>query len=178
MLYRIVCCIAFITLLLVNSTWADEGAVYKTVDKDGKVTYTDDPPQDQKSEKVELKNINTMPSVNHSERRYSETKPEPAPAVPYAIQIISPIDGYQMGPAEKSIEIVVESNQPLKKGHLFQLTVNGQLFGAKNDSGILTLSQVRRGRQQVGAIVMDENGVTLATANPITVNVIRPNPKI
>ena len=176
MLYRIFG-IVLIQLLVLSTALADEDTVYKTVDKDGKVTYTDDPPKNQKSEKIDLKGINTMPSVQNRGSSYSETQ-SPQQTLNYTIRIISPADNYQMGPAEKSIDIVVESNQPLEQGHQFQLMVNGQPFGSKSETGILTLSQIQRGRKQISAIIIDQDGQTLATTAPITVYVLRPNPKI
>lgn len=152
--------------------------VYKTVDEDGNVTFTDSPPKDKPAEKIKLKETNTQPPVEFRSRRGSDGREGPEEETgPYNPRIVSPPNEYQMGPREASLSITVETDRPLDDGHSFQLFVNGAAHAEPTQSSSLTLTNVRRGRKDITVSVVDAEGAVIASSNPISVYVIRPNPK-
>lgn len=166
--------VLLLTALPAVSPMAKE--VYKTVDENGNVTFTDSPPKDRPSEKVILKETNTQPAVEPQSRR-SVRGSESEEKEPYNPRIVSPANEYQMGPAQSTLAISVETSRPLEKGHYFQLVVSGIPHGGPTQSSNLTLTDVRRGRKQVVVSIVDAEGSLIATSQPVTVYVIRPNPK-
>lgn len=163
-------------LAVANSSMAAD--VYKTVDEDGNVTFTDSPPKDKPAEKIKLKETNTQPPVEFRSRRGSDGGESPEEETgPYNPRIVSPPNEYQMGPLEASLSITVETDRPLDDGHSFQLFVNGAAHAEPTQSFSLTLTNVRRGRKELTVSIVDAEGAVIASSNPISVYVIRPNPK-
>lgn len=163
-------------IALANPSMAAD--VYKTVDEDGNVTFTDSPPQNKPAEKIKLKELNTQPPVEFRSRRGSDGGEDAEDETgPYNPQIVSPQNEYQMGPQEASLSITVETARPLNDEHSFQLFVNGAAHAEPTRSSNLTLSNVRRGRKDITVSIVDSEGAVIASSSPVSVYVIRPNPK-
>lgn len=158
--------------LLSTSALADD--VYKTVDKDGKVTFTDSP-ANENVEKVEIKDTNTLPATKITENYSGSSNSSKDTA--YNLHIQSPSDGSQVTPTQKTLTVSVSLNRPLGKGHTLQLFLNGSASGPPSESTTLTASNLRRGQQRVTVSVLDNSGSVIASSSAITVYVIRPNPK-
>lgn len=167
----------FVLLLLVFAPWvlAD---VYKTVDKDGRVIYTDKPKSD-KAEKIELREINTVPSP----------PPQPLPqsvpvdsmgaqeaAIDYQIGIISPRSDVTIPVGQRDLAIAININPALQPGHLLVYFMNGELLEETIMNNII-LKDVPRGTHTLVVEAIDANGRSLGTSAPVIVNVIRPNIK-
>lgn len=151
--------------------------VYKTVDEDGNVTFTDSPPKDKRAEKIELKETNTQPPVEFRSRRSDGREGPEEETGPYNPRIVSPENEYQMGPREASLAITVETDRPLDDEHSFQLFVNGVADAEPTQSSTLTLANVRRGRKDITVSIVDSQGTVIASSNAVSIYVIRPNPK-
>ncbi|MDF3014465.1 MAG: hypothetical protein K0Q78_2669 [Cellvibrio sp.] len=134
-----------IIVLLAQMAAAD---VYKTVDKDGNIKYTDNP-QTGKAEKVELREINTVPGAQ------SEALPQSVPVDSFAAVNLTPT---------------------LQQGHLLVYFMNGELLEETTMNNII-VKDVPRGTHTLVVEVIDQNGQSLGTSAPTIVNVIRPNIK-
>lgn len=148
--------------------------VYKTVDEDGNVTFTDSPPKDKPAEKVELKKTNTQPPIEFRSRPTQNNETEEIGG--YDLRIISPAKEQQMGPTQMSLPISVETSRPLEEGHSFQIMLNGTFHGPTSQSSNLSLTKVSHGRKQVAVSIVDSEGSVIETSEPVTIFAIRPNP--
>ncbi len=162
-------------VFLAAPSMADE--VYKTVDENGNVVFTDSPPKDKPAEKIELKETNIQPPVEFRSRGRESGEAREEETGPYDPRIVSPGNEYQMGPTETFLNVSVDVSRPLEDEHSFQLFVNGAPHGERTQSSNLTLTDVRRGRKQLAVSIMDAQGSVVATSPPVTVYVIRPNSK-
>lgn len=159
-----------LTMIVAPLVLAD---VYKTVDKDGRVIYTDTPDSD-KAEKVELRELNTVPGpppLPVSTPVGSFTS-RPA-SISYKVEIISPRSEATIPVGQRDLAIALTLNSPLKPGHLLVYFINGELLEETTMTNII-VKDIPRGTHKLVAEVIDASGQSLGTSAPVTVNVIRP----
>jgi len=163
---------AFLILLLVMA-YPALADVYKTVDKDGRVIYSDSP-ANEKAEKVELRELNTVPksetlpsAISIGSSRVQEEK------ISYKIDIISPGSEVTIPPGQRDLAIAVSLDNPLRQNHLLVYFMDGELLEETTMSNIL-VSDVPRGSHTLVVEAIDESGQSLGTSAPVIVNIIRP----
>ncbi|MCX2979828.1 DUF4124 domain-containing protein [Halieaceae bacterium IMCC14734] len=157
-------------LLLLLSPLLATAQVYKHVDQDGNVTFSDIPAPG--SEKIDVPVSNTVaaPPV------VSRPQEEPADAlVSYQVAISSPEPEAVIprGPGNFSVTVTV-SPAPDTSMQL-QLFMDGDAYGAPQSQLQWNLTNVPRGTHQVQVAIVDSEGETLAQSDPITVYVRRPS---
>lgn len=149
--------------------------VYKVIDKDGRVTYTDDPPQNAPYEAVELKPINTQPPVEVQANPRPQAQPNRSDDAPlYALNIAAPADGTAVPPGQRDLQIEVQLEPALRGDHRIQFMLNGAPVGEPTTRYQTIIHEIFRGEHSVSAAVLDANGRVIATSPGVTVFVIRP----
>lgn len=164
---RVVACAA---LLLFTHTATAQ--VYKTVDAEGRVIYTDRPAPG--AEQVPLSEVNSMPAA---EPTAPPTRKEPTSnASPYTnIAILEPVDGATVTNPGGNFSVQLALEPALRDGDTLQLLVDGQPAGTISGSSA-QLEGVLRGEHTLELIVIDSNGDVVARANPVRITLFRPNP--
>ena len=158
------------SLALLCMSGLSTSEIYKTVDKDGNISYTDNP-VDKNADAIKLPPTNTQPAQLPSKRPSTKVK-YPAPKH-YAIQIVSPKDQTQVLPGQRDIVVSSALKPPLFPGHKVQVLVNGSPFGSATNTTSVTLKEIYRGAHQIQASVVNEEGRTISTSSPITIYVRR-----
>lgn len=148
--------------------------IYKTVDENGKVIYTDTPLE--QGEKVEMKETNTLPPPPYLPKRASGNEGQEE-QLNYVLYIQSPAEGTKVGPEQTSISVEVSLNRGLEDSHFLQLFINGEAHGSPTKASSLVAQNLFRGQRSLVAVVIDDQGNWLASSPPVTVFVIRPNSK-
>ncbi|MFT5083132.1 MAG: hypothetical protein ACI9Y1_001172 [Lentisphaeria bacterium] len=152
--------------------------VYKTVDENGKVTFSDNPGTKKGVEvNATIKNIQPSFSLPTDEDKPKEAdEGEKNKNQDYAISLKSPNEGQQIGPAQKSIHVSVSLNRKLNSDTLIQYYFNGSAYrGATRAQGISIPASIKaRGKNTVSASVVSPNGKVLASSNAVSVWVIKP----
>jgi len=158
-------------LALMRSAWFLIGAVfvlgaaaapvYKWVDEDGNVVYSDRPQPG--AEQLEDPQVQTVPAPPLPPQR-----PEP-PAPPQAreyrsIAIASPEDDATLRDNTGNVQVQVTLRPPLQVnfGHSLQLYLDGQPHGEPGRATSFTLANVPRGTHTLRAAVLDEDGREVA----------------
>jgi hypothetical protein len=150
--------------------------IYKTVDKNGRITYTDVPPANTEAKPLELKTINSLPSpaaipnTSPSNSGVSDDTNE------YQVQITAPENGRTLMADERSVMIAISLNQNLNEGDLFAYKIDGDTLTTTQEMSY-TLTEPPRGEHLLTVDVIDSKGTTLAQSNAITLLVMRPLPK-
>ncbi len=144
--------------------------VYKTVDENGKVIFSDKP-KGEDSEKVDTKLKNVQPGTvvqPYEKKKKDSTKT--------SIRIVSPSDGQQFGPTQKSISISAKVFPKLSSKHRVTIYFDGKVISgpSQSTSASVPLSIKVRGKHTISATVTDESGNTVAQSGSISVQVIRP----
>lgn len=160
--------LAMAIMLLAQVAAAD---VYKTVDKDGNIKYTDKPATE-KAEKLELREINTVPGAQP--QALPQSVPVETLALNYTIGIISPRSDVIIPVGQRDLAIAINLNPALQPGHLLVYFMNGELLEETTMNNII-VKDVPRGTHALVVEAIDANGRSLGTSAPVTVNVIRPN---
>lgn len=143
--------------------------VYKSVDADGKVTFTDQPSA--KAEAVDVSTPNTVPAVT-------------APNKPAAVENQETGSGYTSvsitGPADNSIiangllpsTVTANTRPALQEGHKLQLNIDGKPHSTS--AGSFTIDSMRRGEHQFQVVIIDEDKQVLKRSASVKVFVYRP----
>lgn len=159
-------------ILLLIVAAAAHADVYKSINADGEVVYSDRPAQG--AERVKLP---PLPSYTPQPVR---TLRRSAPAVEQQVQyesftISNPASDATIRNNLGTVEIETRLAPPLMTslGHAIQYYLDGVAHGALHDSTTLTLSNVERGEHRLSASVMDAAGAVLISTAETTVFVRR-----
>jgi len=149
--------------------------VYKVVDEDGNVTYTDTPPPDgsgpmnlpelsvvetEKVEPVELESDtgaaaeNQEPTPRELRRMFSD------------FRITNPAPEETFWGTQNTVVASWGSSQPMLPGMTVRVFVDGKQFG-DSQQGVMALT-LDRGEHTVSAQLLDARGRRVATADPVT----------
>lgn len=163
------CLIAFALLTLCANA-----AVYKRVDKQGNVYYSDKPVTG--AEKIKLPPPGT----------YSSPQISPVPAPPTRTQrrlqskqiatrfiIAAPRDQQTLRSAQGNIKIAINIQPALRKTNKIRLLLDGKSQGDFNSTTI-TLKEVDRGAHKIEALLIDSKNRVIANSNTVTVFFHRP----
>ena len=151
---------------------AAHAEVYKSINADGEVVYSDRPTQG--AERVKMP---PLPSYTPQPVR---TLTRSAPAVEQQLQyesftISSPASDATIRNNLGTVEIDTRLSPALmiSLGHRIQFYLDGVAYGTLLDSTTLTLSNVERGEHRLSASVMDAAGTVLISTAEVTVHVKR-----
>ncbi|KFZ37675.1 hypothetical protein HR45_09660 [Shewanella mangrovi] len=159
-----------VLIVLALFSIAAQAAIYKWVDKDGKVHFTDQPHPN--AEVVEL-NQNTQNSVaipvpkplNIGE----PTAKTEQPAIQYQLQITSPEHDATIRSNPGELVVSVEVSPNLASGHYLQLYIDGVATTEAQAAPVFQLHGIERGQHQIVAKVIQQNGKVLASSSAITI---------
>ncbi|MEM6582836.1 MAG: DUF4124 domain-containing protein [Pseudomonadota bacterium] len=170
--------ILMLTGLLVLS-FASAAQIYKSTDAEGNVTYSDTPPVNTPSEKVEIRETNSTPPppdidyVDVSADDSAQSEEEDTES--YTVGITAPVNEttIPMGPGNFSVAASVEP--ALAQGALLQLYVDGAASGIPQLTNNWDLTNVFRGAHDLTVAVVNSDGTKLAESEPVRVYVLRPS---
>ena len=170
---RILVSLAFMLLPLYA---AAEGEVYKIVDKDGNVTFTDQRPSSDAEPMTlpELSVIETDTPVTAAGSAGTDAESaEPAPLTPRELRrkyrdfsITSPLQEETFWGTENSVVVSWGSSEPIDENMSVLLFVNGESRPVAG-SGSVTLA-LDRGEHQVFAELRDERNRRLVVTDKVT----------
>jgi Domain of unknown function (DUF4124) len=161
------------SLLLCLSGLSAFAEVYKTKDKDGRVVYTDKP-KTENAEKVELREVNTIPSVESSP--VVKLKRPKQEAVNYQIAILSPTADTIVPVTQRDLKVAVSVNPGLNDGVVLAYSMDGQVLQETTDSSI-TIKEIPVGIHSLVVEAIDSEGQSLGRSDAVSVSVIRPSLK-
>ncbi len=107
-----------ISAVLVALAMPVSAAIYKHLDENGKITYTDQPPKGEQAaevEKLDVQPVNTAPGVKPTVGSSRPTPPEPE-QMGYKLSIVSPQNGTQLPPGQRDLTVAIKSNRQLAAG--------------------------------------------------------------
>lgn len=160
----------FAGLMLLSSMVAAQ--IYKTVDKDGRVIYSDSPKNDN-AEPVHLRSINTVAGETRHQPAPEQRQSQPQEAVAYEIEIVSPRDKAFVPVSQRDLPVAVRLNKPLEEGDLLVYFLDDEMIEETTNSNIL-ISNPWRGVRVVRVEVINTHGQLLGTSAPVSVSLMRP----
>jgi hypothetical protein len=168
---RILVLTGMITLASITA----HGEVYRHVDAQGNVTFSDEPMEG--GEAVQLKPVTTItlpkpedvrdaPEVIEQAREQGERYT--------SVSIVSPSDGEAFHSGSGNIQIQVTSTPALQPGHRYEVTLDGQPVG-QSTSGSVMIKHIDRGTHEATAHIINRNGIRIRSGNTISFTVHRPS---
>ncbi len=171
-------------LVLAAITPAAFGEIYKTVDANGNVVFTDIAPVD-RSGQAAPKEV-TVPPVNSYEPppvpvAQPNSVPSSADTGYYAqLEVVSPAEDETIRDNAGNVQIQVAIAPQLRADHRLLLVLDGNATEVEAVNGVFELSNVDRGTHTAAGRVVDRQGNVVIESNPATFNLLRyalpPNP--
>ena len=142
-------------------------AIYRVVDADGNVTFTDKPPRDNRTpvERIDIDPGNSYRAAALPRPTY---EPEPVSrrgndaASLYQVAITSPANDTSLRDNAGNVTIGTYIVPALVPGHRAILELDGQRTAMEPDDDQILLSNIPRGTHNIRLLVIDQSGATLA----------------
>ncbi|MEQ9451416.1 MAG: DUF4124 domain-containing protein [Pseudomonadales bacterium] len=174
--------IALICLLTLACTAAEAATrIYKTVDKDGNVVFTDTPPPN-RTDPVDLKQTNEYsPEVSNQRGTDRRVPPpvageeEPDDVVPFSyesIKLVSPEADLALRDNAGNVTVSVSLSPGLRQGDTLEVLLDGKVVASGAQTEV-QLENVDRGSHEVAARVVDKSGNTAIRTEPSTFHLLR-----
>ena len=162
--------IRVLLLLICLAPAATLADVYKHVDEDGNVTYTDEPREGaERLESVEPRSTYESRAPSRQQRRAAPAADDQQDTSAYAqVRIIQPEDQGTVRDNQGHVDARVALEPNLREGHAVQFVLDGEPRGAPARSTSQRLTEVHRGEHRLQARVVDGAGNTLAESEPVT----------
>ena len=158
------------SLILLTSTSLFASEVYRIVDAEGQVTFTDSPASNTKAETVNLPrtNIATAPQPRTMEGEGEATGEE----VPYtSARISQPLNNATIPPGQTTVAVTLSLKPALQEGHLAQLYIDGRAQGPATASTTFSVSNLNRGEHKVYVEILGGDKKRKAKAKAVTFHV-------
>ncbi len=164
--------IVLFTLISISVAFFANAEVYRVIDEEGGITYTDNPPaNDPTTEAISLPSINTQPAI---EVLHDEKQVEEAAANSYQeILIVTPAHNATIPPGQRLVPVEISLKPTLKMGHLVQLIFDGQPYGPATSTTSFSIKALIRGEHSVQARIVDGEGTIIGASNTSTIHVKR-----
>ncbi|MDX1799841.1 MAG: DUF4124 domain-containing protein [Marinobacter sp.] len=167
----------FLITTLTSLSMTASAEVYRHVDSQGNVTFSDKPSKG--AETVEVKPVTTV-TLPKMKDVQAGSAPEPKPASNQTDSLYSkvtftaPENNQAFYSGNGDIAFQVTSSPALQNGHQFEVTLDGQPVGQSAD-GTFTVRNVFRGTHNAQVNVVDAKGRPVTTGDSITFTVHRPS---
>lgn len=165
-----------VLILVASLAWLPDlhaSKVYKIVNPDGSITYTDNPPADhQQTAPLNLPPINTQssPEVPANLRTSNE---DDTPEVYQALEITSPADDATIPPGQQTVTVSASVTPALRPGHQLQLYYDGEPHSVSSSLSVTLNPPLYRGSHSIQFAVVDKNGKILIKSAPHTIHIKR-----
>lgn len=160
-------------LLLLGPAGPGLAAVYKWVDEQGNVVYSDQPRPG--AEQVKVPPVSTYPAPPLPPRTAGADAPK-APAPAYTqVSIVQPSHDSTVRNNAGVVVISALLEPPLRSdlGHQIVLSMDGEPVGEPGPTTAIQLSNVDRGTHTLQVSVVDDAGEVLASSEPSTFHMRR-----
>ncbi|MDH0446868.1 DUF4124 domain-containing protein [Shewanella sp. GD04112] len=148
--------------LLLLSLFA-QATVYKWVDKDGKVHYSDEPHPN--AEVVELKE-KTLNQIALPPVKNDADDSQVIQQIQYQVVITSPTEEETVRDNSGDFQVTATVTPEIKSQYLMALKLDGQTVGQPQVGGIFQLKNIDRGEHTIVVDAMTQNGKVFASSSP------------
>lgn len=157
-----------------------QAEIYRTVDENGNVVFTDIPPRedDENAEQIIIENPNSfaveeaVPNADAWIVEPEEGETEEAPFRYEALDIVSPADDEPVRENAGNITVVTNLSPRLQRGHVARLLMDGSV-AQEGSQASFDLANVDRGTHTIAVEIVDENGRVLIRSDQSTFHMLR-----
>jgi len=149
-----------------------QAALYKWVDENGEVVYSDQPPNDE-AKPLDLPPIMVTPAIKVKPAAKKTAAPAPEKKTEYQMLVISrPTDDSVIFDNAGNIPMSFQLQPTLnsKAGDTLEVEMDGKVIMPNLSTTSVTLNNIDRGSHNLKVRVKDKNGQILISSQPITVH--------
>ncbi len=141
-----------------------QAVVYKWVDKDGKVHYSDEPQPDAKIVELKDKTLNqiTLPQPKTDMDDASQA----IESIKYQVNITAPNEEETVRDNNGDFEVVATITPELKGQYLMAIKLDGKPIGQPQIGNVFQLKNIDRGQHTLVVDAMTQNGKVFASSPP------------
>ena len=161
----------FVGLALCVSAIAQD-RVYKRVNPDGSVEYSDQPLEGADVMKVPKGSTFTMPEAVTSRAASTDTKPEEAKVIYDSLEITRPVNDESIRSNEGKLTALARSVPAVDSNHRFRWNMDGAAVKDVN-SPELRLNNLNRGTHTLQAQIVDADGKVVISSETISFHMMR-----
>lgn len=168
--------IAIIFLAIIAVPALAQSSIYRTVDENGNVVFTDAPPAGNKQpiERIEKQHINSMPPPDQVEAPAAPESGSDDTATSFTVEITAPVNETTIPNGPGNFSVSARVAPALDGGQSLQLFMDGAPWGDPQRGARWSLTNVFRGQHDITVAVLDGSGETLSMSDPVRVYVFRP----
>jgi hypothetical protein len=152
------------------------GEVYKWVDENGVVHYTDKPPSETvkpaKLPPLQTYRQGTAPDLTKFDRAGTPARPAAASAAPQ-IQVVTPANDETFHGGDRTVPVAVVLTPALGAGQRLIYMLDGKTAGSSSGTSY-AFTDVDRGTHTASVAVVDADGQELTRSSGVTFHVIQP----
>jgi hypothetical protein len=156
-----------VTLFLLTTVSA---GVYRSVDEDGNIVYTDKPSAD--AEKIRIDKVQTIPA---GAADFEYTPPEKSAGGDYTkLEIVNPENNHVFtgNTGDVTVSVVIEPELNTENGDRLILTMDGKKE-ADSTSTSFSFTNLDRGTHTIEVHVVNKDGKSLISSAPVTFTIKR-----
>ena len=163
--------VVIVCLTLCFGVWAQD-RVYKRVNPDGSVEYSDQPIEGAEVMQVPKGSTFTMPEGIPSRAASTDTKPEETKVVYDSLEITRPVNDEAIRSNEGKLTALARVTPELASNHRFRWNMDGEIVQDVN-SPELRLNNIDRGSHTLQAEIIDADGKIVISSETITFHMMR-----
>jgi hypothetical protein len=141
--------------------------VYKVIQPDGTVLFTDSPPADGSAQEVDVRPLNTTPPLASPTDAFDDTPAAELEQSYSEFRITSPGNDETIRDNAGNVNVDLSLKPTLRSGDKIELLINGQSVGGGRSTAI-TLTEMDRGTHSIQAVVKNSVGKVVARSNSVT----------
>ena len=153
-----------------------EAKIYKQVDDQGRVSFSDAPSEGSTEVKLSKPQTVSIPQNKFISPLHKKSKDHAFPAIDdnSQISINQPKDKQTFQNSDGNITLTLALDPPLSNGRSIQLLMDGNVLGEPQQRTTIPLTHVERGTHTLQAKLLNSDKVVIAASNTITFYVHRP----
>lgn len=146
--------------------------IYRQVNPDGTVTYTDQKPADSNAELVELSETIILPAVTVPSTPTIAAPTPQSESSTKQVRIQSPANESVFHGTDNRVTIAVAVSPAIEEGESLQLVQNGSTYGPTQTSSQWNLARLNPGAQFFNVRLLGSNGQMLDESDTVTIFII------
>jgi len=146
--------------------------VFRVVQPDGTVEFTDSPPSNRPAEEIQVRPLNSTPGLAPSAGASTQTAADKGHKGYSDFRITKPHNDEAIRDNAGNVNVDLKLTPSLQSGDKIALLLDGESVGGGKSTAI-TLSDMDRGTHNLQAVVKNSNGQVVARSNSVTFTVQR-----
>lgn len=157
------------------SSFAEEKVLYKKVDKNGRVTFTDKPvPGSTKVVVNTNKNLMAIPRVKSNPKVADKDEKNEKEKAYQLIAIEQPSNDEAIRANDGNLYVIVALTPHLARNHSMRLLMDGSQVGQDQKVPYFSLTNIERGTHELTAqVIDDETGTVLQSSKSISFHILK-----